>query len=192
MKKFIGLALLSTLLVAGGEVASVYEDTPSRLTYVGATFNINNTFSRDDSNTVYNSYLHDSFTDGGVGLQAGYVFQEYDEAALAVEGRLATSLFMEDTEDISLITYGAYLKPIWRANYVLGIYGLLGFNGASYSDGYYSVDYSGLSGGVGASLKLDPSVKIFTDVTYTDLGADIGLTGESDLTQWVVGVNYAF
>ena len=190
MKKAMMASMLTTGLIAGGTIANIYDEPAEKNYYTGVTFGVNETFSRNGVKG-FEQHLSDEFTDAGIGLVFGYKFQEFDEADLSAEIRVGQSFWMEDSENVSIFTAGAYLKANWQVNYVLGLYGLLGVNYADYSGEFYSSDYAGISAGLGLSLRVAPEWTLFTDYTYTNLDAQVfPLTDDADLGQFVVGALY--
>lgn len=122
MKKYLLLLTSAvTMGTAGGDIAPVETAAVPVAEfngwYAGGGFNYNRTYA-DDSKWFDITETQDN-TFGLTGI-VGYNFNDY----LAVEGRIAASIFEQDYADV--LSYGIYLKPQYPVTDIFSVYALLG------------------------------------------------------------------
>ena len=188
------LLLMSTLAVAGGDIAPVEPeittpeviDTEPVLTgfYAGLGY----TYMKMD-----NAGAAGDVNGNGITVLGGYNFHKY----LAVEGRYSTTLGDlsvdngADAGDLSNIAL--YLKPQYTINR-FKLYGLLGYGQVTYDNGTTDYSEDGFQYGAGLSVMATDNIDVYVDYTrlYDDDDFD-GLINQDITVDAVnVGVNYNF
>jgi len=195
---------MGTFAVAGGDIAPVEPvvDEPVVIAstgnfYLGLAYGyMNATEDRELGGTKWDNVIDDSFDD--IMIQAGYNFNDY----IAVEGRYWFGL--SDTTitgtDVSLDTWGLYIKPQYPITNAFNVYALLGYGSAKFdfSKGnlqYNGDDMDGFSWGVGASYAFTDNVSLFVDYVniYNDNTDNVnGFTFDDTIDSWNFGVTYNF
>jgi len=217
MKKFnlslVAVLAMSTFAIAGGDIAPVEpvietpmveESTPGNF-YLGLAYGMANADSTDTW-TPAGSTVSEVFSDdvdySSVMLQAGYKFNPY----VAIEGRYWFGMEEEVVvgEDLTIDTWGIYVKPMYPVTEAFDIYALLGYASSDMEvtdgiDTYTpSYDIDGFSYGIGAAYDVTESVAVFIDYTsmYDDentvndaFGTDVY---EDAITAVNFGVTYTF
>lgn len=220
----VAVLAMSSFAVAGGDIAPVEEPVvvPEPVVtdagfYIGAGYGyLNNTV--DYTGPVYDAngnyagegsvnFLDDSHNE--FLIDAGYKFNSY----VAVEGRYwfgANTTYTVDGQayDISIDSWGLYVKPMYPVTDAFDIYALLGYASSSASvdkkfayngyNTYESNDLDGFSWGIGAAYSFTDNVSVFvdytslynTDDTYATVDGDVTL--DSTVDTWNFGLNYKF
>ena len=214
----VAVLAMSSFAVAGGDIAPVEEPVvvPEPVVtdsgfYIGAGYGWQNV-SIDDTSVpnVTTNVLDDNF--GSIMIDAGYKFNSY----VAVEGRYWFGLSSSnnlgwttgwDNSDITVDSWGIYVKPMYPVTDAFDVYALLGYgstdvtydnpNGGSYS----SDSLDSFSWGLGAAYSFTDNVSMFIDYTsilsgephkvgndYNDRYTNI----ELDVDTVNFGVNYQF
>lgn len=202
---------MSTFAAAGGDIAPVEPvvETPmveesTGAFYVGIGYGAANYDTTITATGLTDEPIHASGDEdySAIMLQAGYKFNPY----LAVEGRYWFGLDQDvgDNTDLSVDTWGIYVKPMYPVTSALDIYGLLGYADSdvelSDSDGSYSPPYDtdGFSWGIGAAYAFSENLSLFVD--YTSLFDDDNtfsidtatVNFDDTITSWNFGVTYTF
>ena len=214
----VAVLAMSSFAVAGGDIAPVEEPVvvPEPVVtdagfYIGAAYGWQNV-SIDDTSVpnVTTNVLDDNF--GSIMIDAGYKFNSY----VAVEARYWFGLSSSndlgwttgwDNSDITVDSWGIYVKPMYPVTDAFDVYALLGYgstdvtydnpNGGSYS----SDSLDSFSWGLGAAYSFTDNVSMFIDYTsilsgephkvgdaYDDKYTDV----ELDVDTVNFGVNYKF
>lgn len=191
MKKIILVALVSTMVFAGGNVMSAIAPIDDKIYYIGVSGSANETYtgSRD-----YTGHKSGEFSNAGMTLMGGYHLSKSEKSSYGVEVRIGTSIWMEDSEDITTNYGGIYLRGDYRLSEAFGIYGALGgavvdFNGNSNGEAHV-----GPSGIIGIELiSRRNSLAFFADYTSTYIDGDIGYFYDNvNYDSINLGVRYAF
>jgi len=188
------LLLMSTLAVAGGDIAPVEPeittpeviDTEPALTgfYAGLGY----TYMKMD-----NAGTAGDVNGNGITVLGGYNFHKY----LAVEGRYSTTLGDlsvdngVDAGDLSNIAL--YLKPQYTINR-FKLYGLLGYGQVTYDNGTTDYSEDGFQYGAGLSVMATDNIDVYVDYTrlYDDDDFDGLISQDITVDAVNVGVNYNF
>ena len=129
----MALAAMSTMAIAGGDVAEVVEvaqPVDTKDFYVGGAITGSQVYVNGQSDWFNDTV--DAETGYGLGIVAGYTFYRADEFTASVEGRANGSLweFGEDADDADILSYSVLIKPQYNVTSEIGLYGLVGY-GAS-------------------------------------------------------------
>ena len=196
MKKILLAALAATTLAFAGpstnEVAEVV--IPEQNIYVGVTGVINQTYLNNESDWFNDTMFAE--TNGGFGIQGGYVFLRSEAFTAAVEGR-----YQWVSGDLVDIEIGSiYVKPAVSFS-AFNVYALLGYadvstsnftivgNGVTISD----IGTDGFAWGVGAAGKVTDNIEVFIDYTVQPVFEGVTEFGEDiDNDSINIGVNYCF
>ncbi|HEY9189361.1 MAG TPA: porin family protein [Sulfurovum sp.] len=221
MKKFnLSLAAflaMGTFAMAGGDIAPVepvveapvvVEEPSTGAFYVGIAYSAAN---YDETMSYTLTGVTDLPQTGSVSgdedysavmLQAGYKFNPY----IAVEGRYWFGLEEDvgDNTDLTVDTWGIYVKPMYPVTEAFDIYALLGYadsdvelsgGGTTVSPPY---DMDGFSWGIGGAYSFTENLAVFVDYTslYDDdntVTYDVGTANfDEEITSWNFGVTYTF
>lgn len=210
MKKFnlslVAVLTMSTFVIAGGDIAPVEPivETPMVEESKGAFYVGLGYGALEGEIDPDNSWTRESDTYDELLLLAGYKFNKY----VAVEGRYwfgdeNTLDFYRDgvlvgTQDVSVDSWGLYVKPMYPVTDAFNVYALLGYGGVSLDYGYDDTDFDdndGLSWGVGVDYSINEKFAVFVDyVSLYDDDNDLGTYGNADVTVDTVnvGVTYKF
>ena len=217
MKKFnlslVAILAMSTFAIAGGDIAPVEPvvETPYMEPakvggfYIGAAYgwqSLELANARDINGVPLPGKLDEKF--GSFMIDAGYKFNPY----IAVEGRYWFGISSSNdlgwsnlNSDITVDSWGLYVKPMYPVTDAINIYALLGYGstdvtydipagGSLTSD---SVD--GFSWGIGADYALTDNWALFLDYTsaINDENTNVG-TDSLDVSVDNInfGVNYTF
>ena len=160
------ILLTSVLCMAGGEIAPFAQevDTPEPTMnslgleglYIGGGYTY---MSMDNAGVLGN-------VDGnGIGLLAGYNFNEY----FAVEGRFNQTLgdlnVDNGTDRGDLANIALYLKPQYLVANIFTLYGLLGYGQVTLDDSISDQSETSLQYGAGVSIMATDNVGIYVDYT---------------------------
>ena len=210
MKKFnlslVAVLAMSTFAIAGGDIAPVEPmvETPmveqsSAGFYVGMGYG-----ALEGELDPDNGASRDSDTFDELLLLAGYKFNEY----VAVEGRYwfgadntwnrydASGAYLGE-QDVSVDSWGIYVKPMYPVTEAFNVYALLGYAGSSLDYDYGDTDFGdtdGFSYGVGVDYSINEKFAVFVDyVSLYDDDKDIGIySPDLQLDVVSVGVTYKF
>ena len=203
MKKMItGLALASTMALAGGNYTEVVKVTPWTGFYAGGSLTANQTYLSGNADWFETTNLNK--TAYGIAGDVGYTFFNNGDIALSAEARAGTSLSGDDFVETSYIA--GYLKPEAVFN-GFSVYGLFGYGELSYTETAnaplveYSVtaDVDGFTWGLGTSYAFNENVSVFADyvvqpsLDLVDITSGDGVTINEDSIETdviSVGVNY--
>jgi opacity protein-like surface antigen len=200
----VAVLAMSSFAVAGGDIAPVEEPVvvveeavSTGNFYLGLAYgaaNFDNTYTEEYNGGITPS-IPNPATNGTqdwdystVMLQAGYNFNKY----IAIEGRYWFGLDegitdpFGDNADLSIDTWGIYVKPQYPVTEAFNIYALLGYASSDaaveYADGdthdFDNVD--GFSWGIGASYAFTENISIFVD--YVDMYNDDNSYDDGDWT----------
>ena len=169
-KMLLGLALASTILMAGGNVAPADNAVVAPIVESqDGYFGVSTSVGVSDRNDI------DWFGLTSVGVQAGYTIYRNENFTTSVEGRYTT-----DTMDwFDTYTYGLYAKPGYDMGGVTA-YGLLGYQDGSSNE---VLDFDGefaYGGGVTTDVF---GYDVFVDYVY-------GNDTKSEIVS--IGMNYKF
>ena len=196
MKKIL-LALVAamTMAVAGPSTTEVAEViVPEQNIYAGITGVMNQTYLDGESDWFNDTLFAE--TNGGFGVQGGYVFLRSDAFTVSAEGRY--QWISGDVVDIEIGSL--YVKPAVAFD-AFNVYALLGYADVSTTnfviigDGVTISDIStdGFAWGVGASGKVTENIEVFVDYTVQPVFEGITEFGEDiDNDSINVGINYYF
>jgi len=211
MKKFnlslVAVLAMSTFAVAGGDIAPVEPmvETPMAVEQSVAGFYVGMGYGALDGELDTDT-LGDKESDtfDELLLLAGYKFNKY----VAVEGRywfggentwnrydIAGNYLGE--QDVSVDSWGIYVKPMYPVTDAINVYGLLGYAGSSLDYDYGDTDFGdtdGFSYGVGADYSINDNFAVFVDYTVLyDDDKNIGQYSPNlELDVVSVGVTYKF
>jgi opacity protein-like surface antigen len=180
----------------------VEESTPGNF-YLGLAYGMANVESTDKETfkniTVTNTVADVDYST--VMLQAGYKFNPY----VAIEGRYWVGMEEEVVvgDDLTIDTWGIYVKPMYPVTEEFDIYALLGYASSDATVATLAGDLSpaddvdGFSYGIGGAYSFTENVAVFVDYTsmYDDShAAALPSTVEYDSTITAVnfGVTYQF
>ena len=211
----VAVLAMSSFAVAGGDIAPVEEPivvveepvVTDAGFYLGLAYgaaNVESTWTETDlSGGTYTDPSED-FDYSTVMLQAGYKFNSY----VAIEGRYWFGMDEEifTGEDLTVDTFGIYVKPMYPVTDAFDIYALLGYassdltvedaSGVIYDPNY---DIDGFSWGIGAAYSFNDNVSLFVDYVhmYDDESSWTEANGwiskeELVLSTWNFGVTYQF
>ncbi len=187
-KILTGLALASTLTLAGGDIAPIKTITPTQVEvskdfYVGLSTVLGNSVTNKD---------FEWFNASSVGIQGGYTFYRDGKFDTSVEARY-TSIYRDVADYGDVQNYGVFIKPSYDLT-VAKVYGLVGYTATDFKQD--KLDTDGWAVGIGASKEVYPNVEVFVDYVIND---DSSLTGirEFDVAYLdnqilTLGVNYKF
>jgi len=206
----VAVLAMSSFAVAGGDIAPVEEpvvvvEEPAVTDagfYLGLGYGwqalvISNINNEDEE------YLDENF--GSIMIDAGYKFNSY----VAVEGRYWFGLSSSNTlgwrndipSDVTIDSWGIYVKPMYPVSDAFDIYALLGYGSADVTyeldsgAEITSDDVDGFSWGIGAEYSFSDNVSMYIDYTQILLDKEgefeRGLL-EFDLDTVNIGVNYRF
>ena len=208
---------MGTFAVAGGDIAPVEPVVEEPVVvastgnfYIGAAygaanFDITETYYPVGAPAGYNEVTSEDWDYSTIMLQAGYNFNQY----IAIEARYWFGLDETvDTDilgnyDLSVDTFGIYVKPQYPVTEAFNIYALLGYanndpqvDHAGTTTNFDSTD--GFSWGIGAAYAFTENLSVFVD--YVDMYNDdndytnIGGSYNDDITlsTWNFGVTYNF
>jgi opacity protein-like surface antigen len=189
------LAAIGTFAVAGGDIAPVEPvvDTPVVIESTG-NFYMGIAYGYIKAEEKLNSikWLDDSFDD--LMLQAGYNFNQY----VALEARywIGISDVSIAGGDVSLDSFGIYVKPQYPVTQELNLYGLLGYATSEFDGSTVNGDnLDGFSWGLGASYDVTDNIELFVDYTYlyddTSVSA-LGTKYDDSIDAVNFGVTYNF
>ena len=181
----MALAAMSTMAIAGGDIAPVIEVTEpvAGLTgfYVGGGYSY-----IDTSLTIQDTIVDDGINAGTI--LAGYNLNEY----LAFEGRYTFSADVDfDTNhaEIDGDIWSVFVKPQYPVSEDFKVYALLGYGETQLTDdGTFQY-------GLGGAYSATTNVEVFADwVRAYDDDEVNTVIGEYDLSQdvFTIGVNYKF
>jgi len=211
------IAAMSTFAIAGGDIAPVepvveeiiVEETGAF--YLGLAYSAGNLDSTTDSRITdpltgatldFSSSSDEDYS--AVMLQAGYKFNQY----VAIEGRywiglsetISTDIRFGDA-DLTVDTWGIYVKPMYPVTEAFNIYALLGYASSDVSveqagftfDPNYDLD--GFSWGIGADYAFGENWAVFVDYVnmYDDENSLSAISTVDDtISTWNFGVTYTF
>ncbi len=196
MKKIVlsacAVAVMSSLLVAGGDIEEVIEPVVEEHNGFYAGLGITGAAVRDSAFSVDwggASGYEDRIWN--VSFLAGYNYNKY----IAAEGRYITSVAHEDSVEMS--GWSLFVKPQYPVTEEFSLYALLGYGGVTVDgiDGHLAdVDDSGFQWGLGASYMVMESVSLFFDYTWLAgmEGSFYNGASEIDVDEFTLGVNYHF
>ena len=159
--------------------------------YIGIGASGNETHTGTDG---FNSHQTGEFSNAGITLVAGkpvYMSVWYD---IHVEARAATSTCMEDSEDIKVRTFGAYVKPVVDVPTALNMYALAGVNILKYTGDERQGSQTLVSPSIGAGAEFSAArFSLFVDVVYSFPRADLNFFS-NDVTHYSItpGIVYKF
>ncbi len=218
----VAVLAMSSFAVAGGDIAPVEEPvvvvepviTDSGF-YIGgaygaANFDYTETYDAIDmggGSTYTPSGFSDDWDYSTVMIQAGYKFNQY----VAIEARywfgMDETLYTDSVDgdvDLTVDTFGIYIKPMYPVTDAFDIYALLGYanNDASVEDNEGTYDFDsvdGFSWGIGAAYSFTDNLAVFVDYVnmYEDDNDVIDEDGDrlnQDITLSTVnfGLSYKF
>jgi opacity protein-like surface antigen len=194
MKKILmALVAAMTMAVAGPSTTEVAEVViPEQNIYAGVTGVANQLYLDGESDWFTDSIF--AQTNGGFGVQGGYVFLRSEAFTAAVEGR-----YQWIDGDVSTEIASIYVKPaVAFSNF--NIYALLGYADVSTDNLFFAdggvvktdISADGFAWGVGASGKVTENVEIFVDYTVQPVFEGIADLGDIDNDSINIGVNYYF
>jgi len=213
MKKFnlslVAVLAMSTFVIAGGDIAPVepvieepiVEAVSDAGFYLGLGYGWTSLETTDNN---FNPSITDSAKMGSIMIDAGYKFNQY----IAVEGRYWFGLGDSNAlgwtggvpGDVTVDSWGIYVKPMYPVTDAFDIYALLGYGGSDITIDNVSgrnFEADGFSWGLGAAYDVTENVSVFLDYTEVINNDDIkfgGLPTNIDFSTDVVtfGVNYKF
>lgn len=210
MKKFnlslVAVLTMSTFVIAGGDIAPVEPivETPMVEESKGAFYVGLGYGALEGEIDPDNSWTRESDTYDELLLLAGYKFNEY----VAVEGRywfgdentldFYSNGVLAGTQDVSVDSWGLYVKPMYPVTDAFNVYALLGYGAVSLDYGYDDTDFDdndGFSWGAGVDYSINEKFAVFVDyVSLYDDDHDLGTYGSADVTVDTVnvGVTYKF
>ena len=212
MKKFnlslVAVLAMSTFAIAGGDIAPVEPmvETPMVVEQSSAGFYVGMGYGAlegeiDPANDAIASKDSDTFDE--LLLLAGYKFNKY----VAVEGRYwfggentwnrYDAVGYAGEQDVSVDSWGIYVKPMYPVTDAFNVYGLLGYAGSSLDYDIGDTDFGdtdGFSYGVGVDYSINDNFAVFVDyVTLYDDDKSIGIYNPNlELDVVSVGVTYKF
>ncbi len=184
------------MLVAGGSIAPVQEAPQEReKMYVGIGIDAGETYARS-SYTNFTGYSEGEYTNMGLTGIFGYDALRFDKSNVFVEARLGTSLWMEDSEEMTTTALSVLLKPVYNFTDQFGVYGLIGGTYVDWTDnvdGWFNHSSTGFAVGLGAQLKVAGQVYVFADylLNVTD-NYSYFFDDNVNFDIATVGVNYKF
>ncbi len=199
MKKLLLTLALGAGLYAGGGISVVdpiytTQDQRSKL-YAGVALNAGETYSRG-SQVNFTGYSEGEYTNMGLTGIFGYDALKFERSNIFVEARLGTSLWMEDSEEMTTAAASILLKPVYNFTDQFGLYGLIGGSYVDWTDnvdGWFNHSSAAFAIGLGAQLRVNENVYVFADYllnatdTYSEFFDD---NVNFDLT--TVGLLYRF
>ena len=210
----VAVLAMGSFAVAGGNIAPIEEPivVPEPvvddsgfylgLAYGYGNFDIAAEAQVDDGNGFIvgggRHYAYDA-SYNSIMVQAGYKFNSY----VAVEGRywfgLDESVSYFGDFDLSVDTWGIYVKPMYPVTYAFDIYALLGYASSDATESWSggSDDYNtkdGFSWGLGAAYSFNDNVAIFVDYVsmYNDDEVVDNWNEDITISTWNFGVTYQF
>ena len=211
----VAVLAMSSFAVAGGDIAPVEEPivvveevVPSMgAFYVGIAYGMTNV-ELVDTTYPMGGVLEETILDedyGSIMLQAGYDFNQY----VGIEGRYWFGISSDSAiggradfnEDVTVDSWGIYVKPQYPVSDAFNIYALLGYAGSDLTVDSGNYDFTtdsvdSFSWGLGAEYKFTNAVGIFVD--YVSIYDDTedwdngeGNT-EGQISTFNIGVNYRF
>ena len=171
-KTIIGAMLFSSLLLAGGDIYPVEQETgydtedvvvadlETNDFYVGGSIVASELYLAGKSNWFSNDTFSD--TGYGLGLQAGYTFYRAGDFSGVVEGRFNTTIGGFGDDDDYLSAASLLIKPRYGFE-DFGVYALGGFGYDHFTYGEVDQKENGFVWGVGLDHNVNERVVIFVD-----------------------------
>ena len=206
----VAVLAMSSFAVAGGDVAPIEEPMVEVVPaiddagfYLGLAYGWQAVELYDDNNEAATG-VDANF--GSIMLNAGYKFNPY----IAVEGRYWFGLSSSNTlgwrsdvpSDITVDSWGIYVKPMYPVTEAFDIYALLGYAGTDLtidlpSDASITTDSANtFSWGIGAAYDFNENISMFVDYTQIANNEDIDTASNEVLDVSLdtvnIGVNYKF
>jgi len=206
----VAVLAMSSFAVAGGDVAPIEEPMVEVVPavddagfYLGLAYGWQAVELYDDNNEAATG-VDANF--GSIMLNAGYKFNPY----IAVEGRYWFGLSSSNTlgwrsdvpSDITVDSWGIYVKPMYPVTEAFDIYALLGYAGTDLTidlpaNAEITTDSANtFSWGIGAAYDFNENISMFVDYTQIANNEDIDTATNEVLDVSLdtvnIGVNYKF